>query len=625
MTEALFQNALRLHQGGALEEAARLYAEILQQDPHHFRALYLLGFIHFQNGRFEEAAKRIGEAILLNPAVPDAFYNRGCALQKLHRDDEAVACFDRAVALKPDYAEAFFNRGTSQLHLRAYPAAIASFDAALALAPGDAEAWYNRGAALQGLRRFAEAASAFEKALALAPDLEFAKGKLVYSRLQSCDWRHYDEDKAALAAELRAGKRVAAPLEYMLVSSSPADHQQVARLWMQKEVPVPPSAGRAETYRHRRIRVAYLSADFRDHAVAHQIAGVIEHHDRTHFEIMALSHGPDDGSAMRRRLVAAFDRFTDVRGKSDEEAAELLRAWETDIAVDLTSHTLDGRPSILARRPAPLQVNFLGYPGTMAADFIDYAIADPFVVPEVQRPFFTEMLVDLPDSFMPTDSKRAVAPMPSRAEAGLPEEAVVFCSFNNIAKLSPEMFALWMRLLRAADNSVLWLPEPGVEAVDNLRREAAARDVALERLVFAPYIPTSEAHLARLGLADLFLDTLPYNAHSTASDALWVGVPVLTCIGESFPGRVAASLLAAIGAPELATSSLTQYEETALRLAREPAARRALKEKLARNRDTHPLFDTKRFCRHLESAYATMVDRHRRGEKPAHFSVAPLS
>ena len=623
MNEALIQNGLRLHQAGKLAEAARLYDEVLRANPRHFQALYLRGFVHFQQDQFEDAERLIGSAIALNPSMPDAFYNRGCALQKLFRNEEAVACFDSAVRLKPDYVEALFNRGTSFLRLRADYDALASFDAALRLSPHDAEAWYNRGNALQSLQRFAEAGASFEKALTLAPDLDFAKGKLLYSKLQCCDWRTYDADKDAITNGVRAGRRVIAPLENILISQSPEDQLLCARIWIAKECPAPAPPWRAAPYRHERIRIAYLSADFRDHAVAHQIAGIIEQRDAKQFETTAMSHGPDDKSDTRRRLETAFDKFVDIRGKSDAEAASLLRQWEADIVVDLTAHTLDGRPGILALRPAPLQVNFLGYPGTFGAEFVDYIIADAVVVPDAERSFYSEKVVYLPDSFMPTD-RRSAGRTPTRAELGLPQNGFVFCSFNNICKLSPLIFAIWMRLLHGIEGSVLWLTEPGPDAIRNLRQQAAAQGVSPERLIFAPYLAAGADHLARLRAADLFLDMLPYNAHSTASDALWMGLPVLTCAGTTFAGRVAASLLRAAGMPELVTMSLDEYEDTALRLARDPAGLAALRSKLENSRDTEPLFDTKRYSRHLEAAYIAMVERHRRGEPPAHLTIARI-
>jgi predicted O-linked N-acetylglucosamine transferase (SPINDLY family) len=397
-----------------------------------------------------------------------------------------------------------------------------------------------------------------------------------------------------------------------------------ARVWATQKYPAAPvPLWRGDVYRHDKIRVAYLSADYRTHATALLMAGVFEAHDRSRFEITAISFGADDKSPMRARLEASFDRFIDVRSIGDAEVAKKLRDMEIDIAVDLKGYTQEGRPGILAHRPAPIQAQYLGYPGTMAAGYYDYVIADPIVIPEEQRPFFSEQVAYLPDTYQCNDSKRAIAPRaPRRSEMGLPENGFVFCCFNNNHKILPQMFDIWMRLLRQIDNSVLWLLQDNLAVVRNLSREAIARGVAPERLVFARRCMPAD-HLARQRLADLFLDTLPYNAHTTCSDALWAGLPVLTVQGDCFAGRVAASLLSAHGVPELITHSLEEYEAAALKLARDPAALTAIREKVVRHRDTHALFDTVRFTRNLEAAYLTMWERYQRGERPQTFSVSP--
>jgi predicted O-linked N-acetylglucosamine transferase (SPINDLY family) len=386
--------------------------------------------------------------------------------------------------------------------------------------------------------------------------------------------------------------------------------------------PAPVPLWRGERYRHDRIRVAYLSADFHDHATAHLAAGLFEHHDRARFETFAVSFGPDDRSAMRQRLERAFGRFIDVRGKTDQAIAELVRRHEIDIAVDLKGVTLGARPGVLARRPAPLQVNYLGYPGTMGAPYIDYLIADAFVVPPDGEGAYSEKVVRLPDCYQINDATRPVAQAPpSRAQAGLPPDAFVFCCFNNNYKITPDLFDVWMRLLRAVEGSVLWLLEGNAHAPGNLRREAQARGVAADRLVFAPRLADLDAHLARHRLADLFLDTHYCNAHTTASDALWAGLPLLTCAGATFASRVAGSLLHAVGLPELVTHSLADYEALALTLARDEILLADVRDRLARNRLTVPLFDTARTTRAIEQAFTAMWERHKGNEPPKGFTV----
>jgi protein O-GlcNAc transferase len=415
---------------------------------------------------------------------------------------------------------------------------------------------------------------------------------------------------------------VSAPFALLALPSSAEDQLQCAQRYM-KDLPAYPPVWLGETYLHDRIRVAYLSADFRNnHPVAYLTAGLFEHHDHSRFEITGISIGPTDDSLLRRRLEGAFEHFVDAKDKTEVDIANLIKNREIDILVDLMGHTLDSRLGVLARRPAPIQVHYLGYAGTTAANFIDYILADKIVIPEEHRAFFTEEVVWLPGSYLVNDNRRRVAEkMPTRAECGLPENALVYCSFNNAYKIAPSIFDIWLRLLRATTGSVLWLSELNPTAQANLRREADRCGINPQRLIFAPKVTDNADHLARQRLADLFLDTLPYNAHTTASDALWAGLPVLTCLGETFAGRVAASLLRAIGLPELITTSLDEYEALALKLANDPALLAIIKSKLSQNRETYPLFDTARFTRHIEAAYVAIWERCQRGEPPAAFAV----
>ncbi|HEX3486967.1 MAG TPA: tetratricopeptide repeat protein [Micropepsaceae bacterium] len=655
MSEILLQNAQRMHKAGNLAEAARLYGEVLRLNPRQFDALYALGFLHYQGAKYGEAERLIGEALRINPGVAEAHFIRGCSLHRLGRIEDALAAFDRAVAHKPNFVEALMNRGAAFMalnrhnealkdfrgviainphiagvwsncggilqNLNRHEEALACFDKALAINPDLIEALANRAAALLALKRFGDAARAFETLLSLHPELPDVHGHLVFCRLQRCDWGHLTQDRADIAAALSAGKPVIQPLINTRLWTSPADQLQCARIFVRRWPPSPNPLWRGEPYHHSKIRVAYISADFCDHATSWLAAGLFEQHDRTRFETMAISLFADDGSEMRARTRAAFDAFIDAERKSDAEIAGFLRQIEVDIAIDLMGFAAGCRPGILAFRPASVQVNYLGYPGTMGASYVDYILADKIVIPDGHRSYYDEKVAILPDTYQCNDSKRRIAEKtPSRAEAGLPREGFVFCCFNDPSKIAPEIFEVWMRLLRDVDGSVLWLLENNPEATRNLRREAEARAVDGDRLIFAPLMKLAE-HLARHRLADLFLDTLPYGAHTTASDSLWAGVPVLTCMGASFAGRVAASLLHAVGMPELIAHSLEDYAALALKLARDPTGLTALRTKLARHRDTYPLFDTARFARNFEAALATMHRRRENGEPPADFAV----
>ena len=583
------------------------------------RATALLGLL-----RPEEAIADADIVLRENSNDAQALYNRGAGLMILGRHKEALPHFDKALSINANFADALTYRGIARAVFNRHEEALTDYNAALAIKPGDIEILYNRATSLWVLKRFEEVIPDCEQVLKTNPNFKYARGILLQGRLQCCDWNGLTENKARMAADLRGGSWTPNPLQSVLLFDSPESLQQSARRWVAAEcVPSTKPLWRGERYRHGRIRIGYMSGDFRLHAVALLIAGVFEHHDKSRFETTAISIGPNDNSPMRRRLEAAFDRFVDVTEQTDAEAADLLRDMQLDILVDLSGFTLHARTSILARRPAGIQVNYLGFPGSMGAPYIDYIIADRTVIPESHQPFFDEKVAYLLHTYLPNDATRAIAERTlCRAEAGLPETGFVFGTFNDLIKITPEMFSIWMRLLEQVAGSVLWQARANPTAIRNLRREAEARGIAGERIVFAPHVYAPEEHLARLRLADLFLDTLPYNAHATACDALWVGVPMVTLMGRSFAGRVGASLLNAVGLPELIAHSPAEYEALALKLARDCAAHAAVKAKLAANRGTYPLFDTARFTRTLEAAYLAMWERHQRGEPPASFVVS---
>jgi len=437
-----------------------------------------------------------------------------------------------------------------------------------------------------------------------------------------CDWRQHPQDIDDLIERMRQGKPVIQPWVLTLTHEDQADQLLCARQLIDRTFPASGQPiWQGERYQHERIRVAYLSADFFEHATMYLMAGVFEQHDRSQFEIIALSYGPQSVDSMRRRAELAFERFIDVQHQTDEEIARLMREMEIDIAVDLKGHTADSRFGILARRPAPLQVTYLGYPGTSGASYIDYVLADRQVIPSADRQYFSEQIAYLPHCYQPNDAQRpAPFDVGTAADYGLPESAFVFCCFNNNAKMNPELFAIWMRLLLAVEGSVLWLLQNTGPAADNLRSAARAAGVDPGRLVFAPRVSFID-HMARYQHAHLFLDTLPYNAHTTASDALWMGLPVLTCTGRSFAGRVGASLLHALDMPELVTADLTAYEALAVALAQDRQRLAVLRAKIAHKRTRAPLFDTTRSTRALESAYLHMWKRAQAGLSAETFVV----
>ena len=644
---------------GHFAEGAELARKALAADPQHPRAAVLLGRALTALGRHQDALAAFDRAIALAPDLAEAHGNRADLLAELGRHAEALDSYDRALALAPDVVEDQFNRGVALAALGRHTEAISNFDRVIAGKPGFApahvsrakalfalgrrdealrgvetalgidpnlgEAWLGRGHCLDALRRYDEAFAAYDTAVALDATLSYAAGARLYAKLHLCDWTKLAAETADVVAAIRADKPSITPFAFLAISSSPADQLRCARRYVQAQ-PVFPPLWRGEVYAHDRIRVAYLSADFHDHATAALTAGLFEQHDRSRFDVTGISFGPDDKSSMRQRLQRAFGRFIDVRHDGDQDIAALIRRLEIDIVVDLKGFTADSRIDVLARRAAPIQVNYLGFPGTMAADYMDYVLADATVIPEDQCTFYTEQVVWLPDCYQINDDNRPVAERaPTRRDCGLPENGSVFCCFNNSYKIGPKVFDLWMRLLKETDNSVLWLLEANSPSAarlcrDNLRREAENRGIAATRLVFADRLSAPD-NLARQRLADLFLDTLPYNAHTTASDALWAGLPVLTRLGESFAGRVGASLLQAVGLDELITHTAEAYEALALKLARDPSHLASIKDKLARNRAAAPLFDTAGTTRHIEAAYTMMWQRYQAGE-PARLAPA---
>jgi predicted O-linked N-acetylglucosamine transferase (SPINDLY family) len=651
------------NQGNALQGLGRLDQAVESYD----RALALradVALTHYNRAnalrvleQFAAALESYDRALELNPRLAEAHSNRGITLRALTKDDEeALAAFGRAIALKPQFVQALIERGNVLRDTQRPGAALESYGRALAVEPECVEALCNRGSVLVDLKRYAEALESYDRAVALKPDSadilggrataleemslhedaatslerllqvspqhDYALGRLLQARLNGCAWDQYSELLTRATTELSAGRRVVHPFLALVAMPSATLQMRAAQLLHSpddKPAAQPPArkTGRSRS----KLRLAYVSADFREHAASYLLAGVFERHDRNLFETIAISLLPPHDSAMGRRVYAGFDRFVDVSQRTNADVAALMREMEIDVAVDLMGYTHFGRPEIFARRSAPVQVSYLGHPGTLGAPYIDYILADEFLIPPESAAHYTERVVYLPGCFQANDDRCVIGPRPTRSEAGLPSEGLVFCSFNSSFKLNPAIFAIWMRLLCAVPNSTLWLLADRSATQQNLLREAAARGVGASRLVFAEKLPYAQ-HLGRLGLADLFLDTFPYNAGATASDALRTGVPVLTCAGEPLASRMAGSLLTAVGLPELITYTLEEYERKALELARQPRLLQALHARLTGNLHGTPLFDTARFCRHLETAYLQMQDRVMRAEGPVSFSVA---
>lgn len=628
---------------GQLDQGMGLIRQSLAIDPQQFGALGNLAGALQEAGQLHEAIESLDAALALKRDMPELWNNRGNMLLQMQRLDEAITSFEHALALNPklataanhmaialsiqgqyeralqaadqaiahapQLADAHDTRGSALRRLQRHQEALASYEQALALRPQQLSYLANRCSVLEDMDRYEEAIEALRHIRALDPQFKCIKGRLLHAQRRCLDWTDIQALTREVEQDTLAGQLSDAPLNMLAVSGN----AQVQRACAQQAMADQPEITRtaiAPRIRQagEKIRIAYVSADLREHAVSYLMAGVFEQHDRSQFEITAISLKPAQDSAMGRRVQAAFDSFLDVSHWTDAQIIDHMRKHGYDIAIDLMGLTFGARPGIWAQGIAPVQVSYLGYPGTTGAPYMDVILADDMVIPPEQRQHYSERVVYLPDCFQANDRQRAIAThMPSRAELGLPDDAFVFCSFNNLYKIGPDTFDSWARILEQVPGSVLWLVDDQEIAQRHARQEAHARGIAPSRLIFAPRVAYPD-HLARMRRADLFLDTLPFNAGTTASDALWAGLPVLTQPGQAFASRMAASLLRAIGLPELITHSAADYEALAVQLAQHPNQLQALRQRLVDNRLISPLFDTTRFTRNLEDAYRSLVN-----------------
>jgi protein O-GlcNAc transferase len=621
--ERPLKQAVECHRLGRLAEAEMAYLEVLRLDPNQSHALHLLGVVLTQTRRPAEGAELIRRSLALRPQQPVAHASLGDALAQTGHFDEALDCYDRALAFSPQIVAALIGRGRILLDRGLNQAALAALEAAVHFQPDDPTTLFLCGRALAQLARPAEAGACFRRVLILDPTFEYVQGARLWVELHACQWSDYQTQIDEIAAAVRDDRPAAFPFVFFSVSDSCELQLRCARQFAARYRPNIAPLWQGELYRHDRIRIAYVSEDFRSHPTSYLMMDLWEQHDRQQFETIAISLRPAENSEVGRRVQSAFDRFIDASALQDAAVAQLIRKLEVDIAVDLMGYTGGVLHAIFARRPAPIQVNYLGYPGTLGSRDADYLIADEFLIPETERAHYSERIVCLPGTYQPNDRRRSIGALPSRADCGLPRNAFVWCCFNNAYKFNPPLFDIWCRLLAAVHDSVLWVIPGAKETEKNLLLEAAARHIDPARLVFAPNVSNAD-HVARIALADLCLDTAPVNGATTTSDALWAGVPVVTYAGRSFVSRMAGSLLSGAGLPELITTSWQEYEGLALALAKDPDRLAALRTRLRDSRSTSRLFDTDRTRRNLESAYLSMW-RAQQGQPPCGFSVQETS
>ena len=647
--------AQALHEADRLPEAEAGYRKVLALAPRNFVALHGLGLVALGRGELEEGLQWLRKALAADAQHADAWLNLSRAELMMGRPDAALTAADRARALRPqdavthmaraaalaqgrtpeetlvvweqtlqqipEHAEAWNELGAVQRGLQQYDAALESFRRALQVDPAHRLALNNFAQVLQQLHRYEDAALVFERLWQLWPDAAFVPGHLLYCKAMICDWLHYEPLCRRIEAEVQAGRPVVEPFGIQGWCTSPAILQRAAQIYTALYHPDRGLPRPAPRPADGKLRIGYVSGEFRHQATSILMVELLERHDRGRFEVIGFDNGHDDGSDLRRRIESAFDRLLPIAALDDAAAAALVREQGIDVLVNLNGFFGNTRTGVFNLRPAPVQVNYLGFPGTMGAPFMDYLIADRWVIPESSHAHYSEAIVTLPDCYQPNDTRRRISEeVLTRRDVGLPDVAFVFCCFNNTYKLTPQVFAVWARLLKQVPGSVLWFFGWVPEAAVNLAGHCREHGIEPERIVVAPFWP-QERHLARLPLADLFLDTYPYNAHTTGSDALWAGLPVLTCTGDTFPSRVGASLLSAVGLPELITHSLVEYEALALRLAREPALLAGLRQRLAASRAQAPLFDMPRLARHIESAYEAMVARAHTGQLPSPLQI----
>jgi predicted O-linked N-acetylglucosamine transferase (SPINDLY family) len=620
--EAWSNKGATLNEFKRYDEAIAHFDQALSLKPDYAEVWSNKGVALNELKRYDEAITHYDQALSLKPDYAEVWSNKGVSLNELKRYDEAITHYDQALSLKPDYAEAWSNKGVSLRKLKRYDEAIAHYDKALSLKPDYAEAWSNKGATLNELKRYDEAIVHYDKAQILKPDIDWVYGNLLHAKMKICAWSDLGDLLENTTNKVLNNKKIINPFALLSLIDDSFLHKKCAEIFIEDKYLMNPTLGPiVKSLKYDKIRLGYFSADFYNHATGYLMAELFELHDKKQFELVGFSFGPIVNDEMRQRLEKSFDQFIDVSNKSDIEIAQLSRDLKIDIAIDLKGFTQNLRTGIFANRASPIQVNYLGYPGTMGADYMDYIIADKTIIPVESQSCYSEKVVFLPNSYQVNDRKRLISERQfTRKELGLPETGFVFCCFNNNYKILPSTFEGWMRILKSVDGSVLWLFKDNPWVVENLKKEAQRQGIDVQRLVFAERMPLSE-HLARHRQADLFLDTFPCNAHTTTSDALWTGLPVLTLMGESFASRVAASLLNAIGLPELITITQEGYEALAIELAINPKKLVDIKHKLKTNRFTTPLFDTPLFTKNLEVAYLKMFQCYQSNLKLDHIFI----
>ena len=595
---------------GDINSALRSYNSALAINPNDTDSLVNKGIILNKLKRHDEAIAQYDKALSVNPSCAEAWSNKGVSLDEMRRYEEAITHYDKALSLNPSYIEAWLNKGNVFTELKRYEEALSNYDMVLRLDSTYLEGWSNRAEALNLMKRHEESAESYLKALEVNPNGDYLLGRAHHQMMLTCNWADYKNITEQIFERIGRGEKAAEPFGLQGISGSEGILKKCAEIYSNDKFPKLGDRTNIKKYDHKKIRIGYLCGEFRTQATTVLMARIWELHNKDRFEIYAFDNGWSDDSDYRHRIEEAFTGIYDISRMSDLEATTLIKSKEIDILVNLNGFFGLARQGIFSYRASPIQVNYLGFPGTIGTDYIDYIIADKIVIPPDSQQYYSENVVYLPNSYQANDDKKKFSSRKfTRAQLALPEKGFIFCCFNNTYKITPATFDGWARIMERVEGSILWLLANSQIVKDNLIKEALARGISADRIVFSESLELSD-HLARHDLADLFLDNLPYNAHTTASDALWAGLPVLTLVGDSFAGRVTASLLNAIELPELITQNQEEYEALAIKLANNSQMLAAIKQKLDKNRLTTPLFNSAQFARHLEQAYTKMYERY---------------
>tara|TARA_Y100000590_G_C15709601_1_gene1009841 strand:+ start:665 stop:2533 length:1869 start_codon:yes stop_codon:yes gene_type:complete len=609
--ESKLAKAVKLFETGELDDAEKISKNIYKKNPKDFDNLRLLNFIYSKKEDYLNALNYINKAIKINPNFAEAYNEQGNAYNALKQLSLALKSYDKAININANYADAYYNKGVVLQDLKKLEDSISSYDKAIKINPNHSFAYNNKGFALQQLRKFHKSLESYQSAYEINPNFNFLLGKIIHTKSLLCKWNSYEEDLKTLKNKLINNKISCLPFTTLSLFDLPSLQKKTAEIWIKEKFKKKSNFKKLSKYKsNKKIKLGYYSADFHNHATSLLIAHLLELHDKSKFELIGFSFGPDKNDEMRKRVSSSFDHFIDVRLKTDSEIVEISRDLKIDIAIDLKGITTDERFGIFVNRCAPIQVSYLGYPGTSGANFIDYIIADKVLIPKESQKNFSEKIIYMPNSYQPNDFTKKISNKTfSRKEHGLPENGFVFCCFNQNYKITPNIFDIWMRLLKKIEGSVLWLIKDSNLGSENLKKEAEKRGVEPNRIIFAKRMVVPE-HLARHKLADIFIDTFPYTAHTTCSDALWSGLPVITLMGQSFVSRVGGSLLNAIGLDELITESEKEYENLAIKIASNPNFLKSIKKKLEKNKIIKPLFDTKLYTKNIESAFIKIYERY---------------